>query len=374
MMLLYDITMNCNLRCSHCYNSDFLKLGNKVEIDVEYVFNNILKLNPTEIVIQGGEPLLVENLEILIKKLRQNRVKVFITTNGMFLTKDRIVSLIKSGINGIYISMESACEQINDNIRGKGTFNIVYNNIYLLNKIVSQLYRKNLIYNIKLTICFTLSPLNIKKLEDINQIFYICNKLKIDNIKFHFLINEGNSKSLNQDNYLSDILIAERIAEVSLNYPSIKINLPHKKLLFEYLFLKYGNNLNIYGAKSTCPAGEKLFYLNDKLECFPCAYSNFFEKTKTFIAENKILLSSKNNVLLESEFLDFKKSKELEEINIICSNCKYRNDCIQVCPYDKFLKKIPFDNKMCIELKKKISILVEDKINENINISIDRRL
>ena len=86
--LMYDITMNCNLRCIHCYNNEFLDAGQSVEIDVREVIDGLSKIKFTNIVIQGGEPLLVKNLEKLIEELNNKDINVFITTNATLLTKE----------------------------------------------------------------------------------------------------------------------------------------------------------------------------------------------------------------------------------------------------------------------------------------------
>ena len=48
--IFYDITMNCNLRCKHCYNAKHLKKGIPETIDIEKTFSNLLKLNPDIII------------------------------------------------------------------------------------------------------------------------------------------------------------------------------------------------------------------------------------------------------------------------------------------------------------------------------------
>ena len=61
--IMYDITMNCNLRCSHCYNAEQLSPGHYVEANISEVIDGLSKIKFQHIVIQGGEPLMVKNLE-----------------------------------------------------------------------------------------------------------------------------------------------------------------------------------------------------------------------------------------------------------------------------------------------------------------------
>ena len=165
--IFYDITMNCNLRCKHCYNAKHLKKGIPETIDIEKTFSNLLKLNPDIITIQGGEPLLVSNLENLILKLRNMGVQVYITTNATLLTPNRIVSLLKSKVNGIFFSIESADSLTNDLIRGNGIFEKVYENIKYFSLAYKNLYMKKLVQRTKLSLSVRLTSLNIKTSEDV---------------------------------------------------------------------------------------------------------------------------------------------------------------------------------------------------------------
>ena len=68
---------NCNLKCNWC-DTDFEK-GKEMEID-EIITK--LDKNMGWVSLTGGEPMLEENLEYIIKKLKQKKFKIFLETNG----------------------------------------------------------------------------------------------------------------------------------------------------------------------------------------------------------------------------------------------------------------------------------------------------
>ena len=246
---MYDVTMNCNLRCIHCYNNDFLDVGQPIEIDVQEIMAGLQKIKFTNIVIQGGEPLLVQNLENLVEGINNEGINVFITTNATLLTKERVISLIKAGIKGIYFSIESASQKINDKMRGTGTYVSFYNNVMNFMKIYSMLLNKKYIHPMRIELSCTASSINLGSDNEIRKIFNLAEELKIETIRFNFLQNFGASKKLIYNEHLTNLEIANMIAHVSKEFPCICVQLPMKHIEHEFLKKTHGLNLNIEGAK-----------------------------------------------------------------------------------------------------------------------------
>jgi MoaA/NifB/PqqE/SkfB family radical SAM enzyme len=66
----------------------------------------------------GGEPLLVKNLEEIVKIFRSHNFYISIVTNGISLTRDRVKKLRSAGLNAVFFGLESLDEEINDALRG----------------------------------------------------------------------------------------------------------------------------------------------------------------------------------------------------------------------------------------------------------------
>ncbi len=134
----WHITDRCNLKCSHCYQSDY---SYSSELSFEELKSIADKINHAltvwkkegRIAITGGEPFIRKDLFDLLHYLEQQPAikKIGILTNGT-LIKEHVNSL--KDITKIYyiqMSLEGRREK-NDEIRGKGVFDKVIENTNLL--------------------------------------------------------------------------------------------------------------------------------------------------------------------------------------------------------------------------------------------------
>lgn len=80
----WRITFNCNMRpyCNYCFmpHSDYYD-----DALVKSISERIIQYNPKMIVISGGEPLMCNNIQNLIKTFYVNGIKVCLATNGILL-------------------------------------------------------------------------------------------------------------------------------------------------------------------------------------------------------------------------------------------------------------------------------------------------
>ena len=85
--LLYDITDDCNLRCSHCYNSNYFKNKKPIPGNFSKVYNQIDKRNVKHIHLLGGEPFKHTDLWNFIDYVSDD-ISISINTNGTYLNDD----------------------------------------------------------------------------------------------------------------------------------------------------------------------------------------------------------------------------------------------------------------------------------------------
>jgi pyruvate formate lyase activating enzyme len=100
-------TYGCNLRCPYCHNPELVteKFNRKFLISQKYFFeflkNRIGKLDG--VVITGGEPLMNDDLEKFIKKIKDLGYLVKLDTNGTY--PSRLNTLIRKDLLD-YIAMD----------------------------------------------------------------------------------------------------------------------------------------------------------------------------------------------------------------------------------------------------------------------------
>lgn len=131
------ITHRCNLKCIHCMVDATYGSFNKEIFDTETIFSflqKIIEVNPKNIVITGGEPMLRKDfLEILYYLKKHYTGKITLMTNGTLFTKDNIGEIINI-VSAIDISLDGADEKSCSVIRGSGVFTTVVENIKLLHE------------------------------------------------------------------------------------------------------------------------------------------------------------------------------------------------------------------------------------------------
>ena len=136
----WHITDRCNLRCTHCYQegytgSDELGFDGLKQIADEIIRTLSKWGKKGDIAITGGEPLLKKEVFPLITYLESaNEVaSLDILTNGTLIDEsvvERIRDLQK--IRCVQISLDGACSESHDAIRGKSIFQKVISSVRLL--------------------------------------------------------------------------------------------------------------------------------------------------------------------------------------------------------------------------------------------------
>lgn len=113
----------CNLHCPHCYVSSTNKSTSSLShAEIKKECNNMASIQPEQIVISGGEPLLNKNLFCYLEEARKIASgHLVICTNGVVVTREKLLQIKKTGVNGFFVSLDHPNEAINDHIRGIGS-------------------------------------------------------------------------------------------------------------------------------------------------------------------------------------------------------------------------------------------------------------
>lgn len=109
--LMWECTLRCNLACKHC-GSDCRKNMRQQDMPLADFLRVVDSITPhvdthqTTIVITGGEPLMRDDLEECGRELYKREYPWGIVSNGLALTKQRLESLIASGLRSVTISLD----------------------------------------------------------------------------------------------------------------------------------------------------------------------------------------------------------------------------------------------------------------------------
>lgn len=269
----WDITKQCNLRCRHCYNADKYFNNDSLQfVETEMTLDECLsvvdKLQEDgfrHLHFLGGEPLASPYLFEVIERAKEYNMIVSINSNAILLDNKMQQRLIDLKVDQFAASLDGCTAEINDYIRGGGTFDLLYNNVKQLNgKIAEQASE------LQTLIVFTLTKANSEHIKMLPQ---IASELGVGLITLTTFIESGNGNS-NKGEFNCDIgYLCEKIEEMvasNLRNYNIVLQLDMRPLFCEYLVTKYGANV-IYNIKnSLCSAGESVWYLEADGITHPC--------------------------------------------------------------------------------------------------------
>ncbi|MEI8061401.1 MAG: radical SAM protein [Candidatus Berkelbacteria bacterium] len=126
-----EVTRRCNLRCLHCINGDTALY----EMDTSRAMQAIDRLGDLGfglLCLTGGEPLVREDLPLLINKASERGILVALITNGT-LFDDNFIRNAGASLSGVTISIDGP-RSAHDFIRGSGCFDRATNAIALANR------------------------------------------------------------------------------------------------------------------------------------------------------------------------------------------------------------------------------------------------
>jgi len=117
----WAITTRCNLSCRHCRGFPEGELSTD---RAKKLIGEIVELEPGWVIVEGGEPLLRDDIFELLALMRQKQLEVHLITNGMLLTPEIITTLKQLGAK-VMISIDGASPITYEAIRTGASFDTV---------------------------------------------------------------------------------------------------------------------------------------------------------------------------------------------------------------------------------------------------------
>ncbi len=98
----WEITRWCNLRCDYCC----VDLVNELP-DVNQSIETILRIKPKYLIVTGGEPLSVKNIDEIIARVKHECGDPFIVVNSNLTLAPRVFLSVLPHINILHVSLDS---------------------------------------------------------------------------------------------------------------------------------------------------------------------------------------------------------------------------------------------------------------------------
>ncbi len=122
-----EITYKCPLHCVFCYNPLDYASTFKSELSTEdwlKVFRQSRDLGSVQLGISGGEPLMRDDVEVMVSEASQMGYYVNLLTSGIGLTEKRISAFKEGGLGQIQLSFQDSTKELNDFLSSTKTFEL----------------------------------------------------------------------------------------------------------------------------------------------------------------------------------------------------------------------------------------------------------
>lgn len=178
-------TSICNLKCNMCLRTMKEIKGNSLTFDQMKRIINQLK-GTKEIILQGyGEPLLNKEIFKIIKYCKFKKIRTYLITNGMLLTKKNILNIIHSGLSWLKISFDGVTQETTSKLRNGINVDLFLSNMITLSRILKTKKPK-----INISFQVVVSKINI---IEISEILNFLQKNQFTNVEVQSVL-EWNSK------------------------------------------------------------------------------------------------------------------------------------------------------------------------------------
>lgn len=252
----WHITDRCNLNCRHCYRENLkeeLEYEELIKILDKYQELADYKKKGGRIQFTGGEPLLRDDLEDLVRESVKRKFPARILTSGVSLDSKRAFSLKKAGLKIVQISIEGN-QEIHDYIRGKGNYDRALRGAVAAREA-----------GLEVTFSMTLSKLNLSMIDDV---FHIAEKYA-DRVGYSRLIVAGNAEEL-KDQTLSASEWKKSLKRIKVLQKKATIDVPYRDPLWTAIVVPRFFPRICKNTVSGCSAGFNQIVVDSDGDVYPC--------------------------------------------------------------------------------------------------------
>ena len=126
LWLLAELTYKCPLHCVYCYNPvDFAKTEQELTTEQWFkVLREARELGSVQCGFSGGEPMLRDDLELIVAEAHRLGYYTNLLTSGVGLNEKRIAALKEAGLAHIQLSFQDSTREVNDFLSSTRTFDL----------------------------------------------------------------------------------------------------------------------------------------------------------------------------------------------------------------------------------------------------------
>ena len=128
-----EVVAACNLTCTHCFAGSLPRNDAPLTVgEMDRLFADLASLGSFRLGLTGGEPLLRKDLLEILDAATDRGLHPCLTTNGLLLTESLARELGRRELVWLNVSLEGPTAEVNDAVRGRGSFAAAVEKIRLL--------------------------------------------------------------------------------------------------------------------------------------------------------------------------------------------------------------------------------------------------
>ena len=324
ILVVWDFTYRCNLKCKHCYASAGILLPEMTVEERLRALDIMVDAGVAMLALSGGEPLLGPGFWEVLKRGKDYGLYLAMATNGTLITDDVAERLAKNGLIYAQVSLDSPTPEFHDEFRGvAGAWEKTIRGIKNLKK-----------HGIMVEVSMTITKKNYQMIP--RMLEFVRNELKADLLMAFNYIPVGRGRDIIE----WDMSPEERwealtwlSKELYDGFPAASTAPQYAVVAYEYGVAKgynpkiaghfytigmrssrFGSMLEFLGG---CGAGRVYLALEPNGDIYPCVF-----------------LRKKIGNILEDDFEDlWRTNRFLEELrnrDLLkgeCGTCKYKYVC-----------------------------------------------
>lgn len=302
LVMSYNVTRECNMKCSHCYiNATEKKLEDELSTEeAKKVIDQIHKVSSPLLILSGGEPLLRQDIYELIEYGTKKGLKIGLGSNG-YLIDDAVARKLKeAGIATVSISIDSSIPAQHDAFRGvEGAWEKSVN--------ACKALRQN---GILVQVNTTLTHDNYNQIDDIMT---LAESIGVENFHLFFLVPTGRGVKLTD---ISPEKYEEMITNTFARVHKHKLNVK-PSCAPQFMRIAQGMGLDMRQWVRGCLAGMHYCRIYPNGDVTPCPYLP--------IKLGNIREQSFKDIWFNSEV--FKNLRDLNTLKGKCGACEYKTLC-----------------------------------------------
>jgi len=325
-LVVWEITLKCNLKCRHCGSSAGRARDNELSTEEGLkLCDDLARLGFKGVTLFGGEPFLRDDWYVFGEKIKSLGMKLSIVSNGFVDVSDIVPKLVDLEADSVQIGLDGATAKTHDHIRGvTGSFEKAIEFL--------RLSKKAGLSNGAIT---TVSKMNFKELPEIKNLivkegidWQVQEAIPIGRFPKEMVLSE-------QEYYALGLFIISNRKKYSSE--GIFIGAPHN-LGFHSQFITALGSKGWQG----CWAGKKVLGIQSDGSVKGClALSDDF-------IEDNIRDRSIVDIWNDPDVFAFNRRFKEEDLGENCKGCRYRMTCKGGCSTRSDLSTgIPHNDRYC---------------------------